>query len=140
MLQQIRDWAGFLRDIGLIVGMPTLVVVGVQLYGLQVDALEQQKAVIEERNRLLEETQYDRALDLIRSQKELFEMERGQLQAELAEARRAAQQDQAKIAGLEEQLSELESAAKVFDRLKVERTPEGGIKVTTPTAQIGVRG
>lgn len=140
MLQQLKDWAGFIRDLGLIIGMPAMVVVGVQLYELQLDALEQQKAVIEERNKLLEETQYDRALNLIRAQKDLFALEREQLEAQLATARQAAEQDRGKITELERELGELESAAKVIQKFSLEATEGGGFRIVTPTASIGVRG
>ena len=140
MFQQLKDWAGFLRDLGLIIGMPTIMVVGIQLYELQLNALEQQKAVVEERNKLLKETQYDRALSIIRAQKELFVLEREQLEMQLAAARQTAEQDREKIVGLERQLSELESARKVFETFKFEPTAEGGIIITTPATTIGVRG
>lgn len=140
MLQKFKDWASFLRDIGLIIGMPTVVVVGLQLYELQVDALEQQKAVIEERNKLLQETQYDRALDIIRAQKELFDLERQQLEGQLASARQSTVRDQEKIAGLERKLNEVESVTKALGQFSITTTDEGRVLISTPVATIGIRG
>lgn len=140
MLQKLKVWTGVVRDLGLILGMPALVAIGMQLYDLQLGALEEQKAIIEERNKLLQETQYDRALGLIRAQKELFEMEREQLQAQLQEARRDTQQGSAKINDLERQLNELESATKAIGQFRIERNDGGGYRITTPNATIGVRG
>ena len=140
MLQRFKDWASFLRDVGLIIGMPTVVVVGIQLYELQVDALEQQKAIIEERNKLLQETQYDRALDIIRAQKELFDLERQQLEAQLASARQGTEQDKEKIAGLESKLNELKSVTKALGQFNVTTSDEGRVLISTPVGTIGIRG
>ena len=70
---QIKFWAEFIRDVGLILGIPALIGVGVKLYGQQIE-------ILKERNELLKETQYDRALSMIKSQKELFEFERQSLE------------------------------------------------------------
>jgi hypothetical protein len=79
--------ATFLRDIVVLLGMPALVVVGIQLYDLQIKSLEaQHKAIesqvkaVEAQNGLLKETQYDRALAIIRAQKDVFVIEREELE------------------------------------------------------------
>ncbi len=140
MLQKLRDWTSLVRDLGIILGIPALLAVGVQLYDLQVSALREQKAIIEERNKLLRETQYDRALSVIRAQKKLFEMEREQLQAQLVEARQGNLQDQEKISELERKLNELESVSKALRQFRIETTDEGEIRIFTESANIGVRG
>ena len=75
MLKMVTKWATVIRDVGLILGIPTIIVVGLKLYGVEVDALKQQ-------NELLTETQYDLALSLLVSQKDLFEIERQELEQE----------------------------------------------------------
>lgn len=57
-----------LRDIGIVLGVPTLIAVGSQYYEMQLSALRDQ-------NELLKETQFDRARDLLKAQKELYESE-----------------------------------------------------------------
>ena len=58
MLEEVTRWATIIRDVGLIIGIPTIIVVGMKMYGLQLDALKHQNA-------LLKETQYDRALSAL---------------------------------------------------------------------------
>jgi hypothetical protein len=140
MLQQLKDWASFFRDLGLIIGIPVLITVGVQLYGLQVSALKEQKEVIEERNKLLKETQYDRALDIIRAQKGLFDIEREQLQKQVLDTRQSSQHDQEKIVGLEKKLRDLEDAAKLFSQFKIGRDADGNVTISTSSATLGIRG
>ena len=48
----IRAWAELIRDIGLIIGIPILIGVGVKLYSQQIE-------ILKARNELLKETQYD---------------------------------------------------------------------------------
>ena len=140
MLQQLKDWAGFIRDLGLIIGVPTLIIVGTQLYELQVAALKEQKEVLKERNDLLKDTQYDRARDIIRAQKELFDMEREQLQKQISDARQGNQHEQDKIAELEKQVRDRENLVKALNGVRVQQSPDGGVILTTPTANIGIRG
>jgi uncharacterized protein YlxW (UPF0749 family) len=140
MLQQLKDWAGLVRDLGLIIGIPAMITVGVQLYELQITAVREQKAVVEERNRLLQDTQYDRARDIIRAQKELFDLERENLQKQVADTHRSSQQDQEKMAALEKKLRDLEGVSSLLNELKVGRDPNGNLTISSPSATLGVRG
>lgn len=72
----IRTWAELVRDVGLILGIPVLIMIGVKLYGQQIE-------ILKARNELLKETQYDRALSIIKSQRELYELERQSLEKSL---------------------------------------------------------
>ncbi len=74
----IKEWAGLIRDVGLIIGIPVIIGVGVKLYGQQIE-------ILKARNELLKETQYDRALSIIKSQKEVFEIERQSLEKKVAD-------------------------------------------------------
>lgn len=40
MLEEVTRWATIIRDVGLIIGIPTIIVVGMKMYGLQLDALK----------------------------------------------------------------------------------------------------
>lgn len=75
---QIKDWAELVRDVGLILGIPVVIGVAMKLY-------VQQIKILKERAELLKETQYDRALSVIKSQRQLYELERQSLNASIEE-------------------------------------------------------
>jgi chromosome segregation ATPase len=77
-MSEIMLWVSFIRDVGLILGMPILITVGVKLYSQQIE-------ILKARNDLLKETQYDRAIALLESQKKAFLMEREALDKQIAE-------------------------------------------------------
>jgi hypothetical protein len=86
---RISKIAAVARDIGLLVGVPILIMVGSHLYGLQINALEAQNKATEAQvkateaqNNFLKDTQYDKTLALIKSQRELYLIERRALEAE----------------------------------------------------------
>jgi hypothetical protein len=67
-LSQIQEKAALVRDIGVIVGIPTIIAVGVKLYHIQdksfdaqVKANEATIKALETENSVLRETQFDRA-------------------------------------------------------------------------------
>jgi len=68
-MEKIERWAKLLRDIGLILGVPTLIVIASNLYSAQISALKEQ-------NEILKLTQYDKALVLIDAQEKLIRHER----------------------------------------------------------------
>lgn len=76
-LDIVMRWARLIRDIILIIGIPIFIIFGMKLYNSQIEILNAQVE-------LLKETQYDRALSLIKSQKELHKMEREKLEDEIA--------------------------------------------------------
>ena len=67
MINKIHKFAALIRDIGLIVGIPIIVLIAFHLYNIQVAALKEQ-------NEILKITQYDKALNLIESQKKYLNM------------------------------------------------------------------
>jgi hypothetical protein len=110
MLERIKDIASLVRDIGVIVGVPTIITVGISLYDIQSKALEQQvKAneaqikALESQNNVLKETQFDRALTIIKSQKEAYELERGGLEKQINDLRKSGDE---RVALLEVRLRE----------------------------------
>jgi hypothetical protein len=89
-LTSVQEWATLIRDVGVILGVPVLIGIGVKLYELQhkaaeaqikaneaqIKAIESQVKVVEAQNAALKDTQYDKALALLKSQEELFNRER----------------------------------------------------------------
>ncbi|MEM7358265.1 MAG: hypothetical protein AAF431_04175 [Pseudomonadota bacterium] len=63
------NWISTLRDIGLILGVPTIGLMFVRFYNQQIQILKSQVSTVKE-------TQYANALTQLKSQKELFELER----------------------------------------------------------------
>jgi competence protein ComGC len=103
-LSRIQEWATLVRDLGVIVGIPTIIAVGLQLHDIQeksfeaqVKANEAQIKSLEAQNSVLKETQYDRALSLIKSQSEVFEIERDKLSKQISDLRETVRQSEAKI-------------------------------------------
>jgi hypothetical protein len=93
-LDNAREAASLVRDVGMIIGIPALLTIGLKLYDLQTKALEaQNKAAeaqvksLESQNAFLRETQYDRALALLKSQKEIFLIERDSLEKQISDLR-----------------------------------------------------
>jgi hypothetical protein len=72
-MSNIKEISGLIRDIGFILGVPFLSILVFKLYNQYV-------LLLKEQNTFLKETQYDKALQLIKSQKELFEIERSNLE------------------------------------------------------------
>lgn len=65
---KIRTWAQLIRDLSLILGVPTIIYITLFLHNEQIDALKAQLS-------FAESTSYDRALSLIESQKKLYILE-----------------------------------------------------------------
>jgi hypothetical protein len=85
VLTKISSIAALVRDVGVILGIPVVLTVGIKLYDLQTKALEAQMKAVEAQNEVLKQTQYDRALAMIKSQRELFENERADKSQEIAQ-------------------------------------------------------
>ena len=98
--EKLTRWAGLIRDLGLIIGVPILITIGISLY-------QQQIEVLKARNELLRETQYDRALSLIKSQKELFEIDRNNLENKINELTKSRGTKDREIKALKERLSQI---------------------------------
>ena len=75
MIDSIKEIVTLIRDIGIIVGVPTLIIIARYLYRDQISILEKQ-------NSFLRETQYDRAASLLSSQEVCFKIERENLEKE----------------------------------------------------------
>ena len=99
-LLKIKQWIEVLRDIGLIIGIPTIIVIGVGLYERQIDVLKAE-------NELLKQSQYDRAWKLIDSQKRLFENERDMLVSQIAEVEKTGQLKSDQIIHLKNRLGKV---------------------------------
>jgi len=71
-ISDIAFYASLIRDVGVIIGIPALIGIGVKLYTKHIEMLKRE---IE----MLKHTQYDKALSVIDGQKKLFEHERIEL-------------------------------------------------------------
>jgi hypothetical protein len=75
LTERIQRWAALLRDVGVILGIPSILYIAIQLYGFQLQGMQAQITALKEQNETLRERQYDRAATIIKSQKELSEIE-----------------------------------------------------------------
>jgi hypothetical protein len=96
---KITAVVGLVRDIGVIVGIPVVVAVGMKLYDVQLKSFEAQSKAFEQQvkageaqiklleaqNNALKETQYDHALSLLTSQKQIFQYERDAYEKQIAD-------------------------------------------------------
>ena len=69
VLERTKEIAGLVRDLGLIVGVPTIIMVGMSLYDAQFKALDQQVKANEAQMKALEAQTYDRAAAQLKGQK-----------------------------------------------------------------------
>ena len=75
MIERVQKTAAVLRDIGVIIGVPGILYLGSQLYGLQQQSTQAQIGALKEQIELLKERQYDRAATVLKAQKEVSEAE-----------------------------------------------------------------
>jgi hypothetical protein len=73
----VMGYARFIRDIFLIIAIPTFIIFGMKLYNKQIE-------VLNTHINLLKETQYDKALSLIKAQEELHQREKKKLENKIA--------------------------------------------------------
>jgi chromosome segregation ATPase len=136
----IQKWAAIILGVGVIIGIPVLITVGVKLYDIQearlqaqIKANEAQIKAVEAQNEVLKQTQYsEAALNELKSQRELFDRERKSLSTQLTDAKTQlaqakndaiteANQSLSKLRkeadqALEAHLAEVESALKALSR------------------------
>jgi hypothetical protein len=111
----IERWARIIRDIGLIVGVPSIVTVGIFLYNQEAAALKARSEALEAQNNFLKETQYDRAAALLEGQKKDYEFERERLRKELDKAKQEGSASEEKAKQLQEQLTEISAKIQAFE-------------------------
>ena len=104
-MNEIIQWVGFIRDIGSILGILVLIAVGIKLYSQQIE-------ILKARNELLKETQYDRAVSLLESQKKIFLIEREAMDKQIADLERLKNEKEAKVAELK---NSIEKANSILD-------------------------
>jgi len=109
VLNRVSSIAALVRDVGVILGIPVVLTVGIKLYDLQTKALEAQMKAVEAQNEVLKQTQYDRALTMIKSQRELFDNERASLEKQIADLSTSGKAQSEESAKLQKRLSDLDS-------------------------------
>lgn len=97
ILMEIKTYAELIRDIGLVLGIPTLIFVFLRLYKQQLENLKSEISV-------LKQTQYDRALSLIESQRKLHEIEREQLESQIQQLHQAGGEKEQEFTALQQRL------------------------------------
>ena len=75
---EIAQYAALLRDVGIVLGFPVLVIIAQRMHAKHI-------AILEAQVELAKATQYDRALTLLESQKKLFVAEREMLESNISE-------------------------------------------------------
>ncbi|MFC2076017.1 hypothetical protein ACFLT7_02930 [candidate division KSB1 bacterium] len=99
-----------IRDIIFIIGIPTIIYIGIKMYHQQIQTMRTQID-------FLKETQYDRALKLIKSQRELHDEEVRKLEKGKEKILKSGEEKQNEINKLNEKLKLMEIDAK---KLKVQ--------------------
>ncbi len=117
VLSKVSSIAALVRDVGVILGIPVVLTVGIKLYDLQTKALEAQMKAVEAQNEVLKQTQYDRALAMIKSQRELFENERASLQKQLADLGTSDKDKSDEIGKLQQRIALLDAFKHRVDEL-----------------------
>lgn len=109
LFNTIEQWASLIRDLGFILGVPTIIVIAMKLYGGQIELMKA-------RNDLLKETQYDRSLEIITSQKKLFVLERQNLEDQIEQLKSAGEKKDNEIKVAEMKLVEIKNKIDVLDK------------------------
>jgi len=107
-LSKVSSIAALVRDVGVILGIPVVLTVGIKLYDLQTKALEAQMKAVQAQNEVLKQTQYDRALAMIKSQRELFENERVSLEKQVTNLSTSDKDKSEEIAQLQKRIAVLD--------------------------------
>jgi chromosome segregation ATPase len=97
---EIAQYAALLRDVGIVLGFPVLIVIAQRMHAKHIATLQAQID-------LAKATQYDRALSLIDSQKKLFLAEREMLENRVAQLQKSGEQHRDEIAHLQAKVREL---------------------------------
>ena len=100
-LKRVERLAKLVRDIGLIIGVPVLIGIGLKLHDQQTTALRAQNDVLVTQNSLLKETSYDRALSIIESQKKLFDEDRTNYEQQICALQKLTEMKQQEITNLQ---------------------------------------
>jgi predicted RNase H-like nuclease (RuvC/YqgF family) len=105
--ERVERWAKLLRDVGLILGVPTVIIIGSSLFREETQALKAHSEALKAQNDVLKETQYDRAFALIDSEKKLFLVEREELEKEIRGLRESGGEKVNEINNLRKQVSDV---------------------------------
>ena len=84
MIERIQKSAALVRDVGLIVGVPSIIYVCSQLYGLQQQSMQAQIGALNEQIEVVKERQYERAATVLKAQKEVSERELDAIQGSIS--------------------------------------------------------
>ena len=117
-IETVRSWASLIRDIGLIIGAPVLIGIGVSIYKMEVEALKARSEALEAQNSFLRETQYDRAAALLEGQKKVYEIQLEELKNERDRSKEGGAASEGRVKQLEAQLTEIQAKIQAVDASK----------------------
>lgn len=112
VLKQILE---ILRDLGIVIGIPTLIVLWLRMNHARIDALKEQIA-------FLKQTQYPQALAVIQAQQSLHEMELRQLRQKLREGEEVSAADPKEKKAIEEDIQSVQQSLLFLERLRQDIT------------------
>jgi hypothetical protein len=121
---RVTSIAALVRDVGVIIGLPVILTVGIKLYDLQTKALESQIKAVELQNDVLKQTQYDRALVMIKSQRELFDNERAALEKERAALQKSGKDQTEELNKLTQRIAKLDEFNRTVDEANEKEAKE----------------
>lgn len=130
-MENIKQWVEFIRDIGLIIGVPTLILIGKYLYERQIKIFKSHIAMLEKELNAKDLLQYDRALLQIESQEKLMERERNEYELKIKKLKKdVVEKDkeskkineaESKIAAIDKRIKDLDDKRdKVFNGIESE--------------------
>ena len=96
-MHEFIKYAKNIQAVGVIVGFPVIIAVGIFFYERQIDNLKSE-------NELLKQTQYDKALSTIKSQRELFENERKKYETKIEKLTKDSSSNQKEIDDLKSKI------------------------------------
>jgi hypothetical protein len=129
---QISRWAGIIRDLGVILGVPFIIGLLVRYYHRQIE-------ILREHNKLLERTQYKGALEQIEAQEKLFARDRLALEQQLSLLDQTGGDKEIELEQTKERLQKVEGVLRNL-RSAIHILEEGAKHTSLITLHYGVKG
>lgn len=131
-MSKIRKWVQLIRDIGLIIGVPVIISVGISLHNEQIDSLKAQLA-------LAESTRFDNVLNIVESQKALYAFEKEAIRQEISQLSLEKQELASECLALEKEMQRTILGATILSGLvrillELESTAGNSIQPDTGTS------
>ena len=128
-MNKLKEWIQLIRDVGIILGIPVIISVGLSLHNQQIDAL---KAQLE----FAESTRYDKAASILEGQEKVFAKEKAIIKKEISDLSDEKRALASRCLALEEELKNnriVEIAALGFFQFILNEANAGPNKSIQPT-------